>query len=140
VSIPVPPGTITLPRDQTKETPVTTTPVHDPKASSSAPATLTPLPMAALAIAVWNLLDQAGDLPQPQMIDLYDTQHISFQFAPELTSLNTVARWARRFGGEFTSGPHQSERGPQTWCRTAFDYHGVTVDAYAHIPAEPATT
>jgi hypothetical protein len=119
---------------------MTTTHVHDPKASSAALAKLTPLPMAALVIAAWNLLDQAADLPQPQMIDIYDTQHISFQFPPEQPSLDAVARWARRFGGALTSGPQQTERGPQTWCRLAFDYYGVRVDAYAHIPAEPATT
>jgi hypothetical protein len=119
---------------------MTTTHAHDPKVSTSASAKLTPLPMAALVIAAWNLLDQAGDLPQPHMITMYDTQHISFQFPPEQLSLHTVARWARRFGSEMTSGPHQTERGRQTWCRTEFDYYGVTVDAYAHIPAEPATT
>ena len=118
---------------------MTTIHVH-PNGTAPAPAKLTPLPMAGLAIAAWNLLDQAGDLPQPFMITMYDTQRISIQFPPEPPSAQAVTRWARRFGAKLTGEPHQSERGPQQWVRTKFDYYGVTVDIYAHIPAEPATT
>ena len=32
----------------------------------------------------------------------------------------------------------QSVDGPQTWHRADFDYFGIAVTAYAHIPAAPA--
>jgi len=119
---------------------MTTIHVHDPDGAAHGSAKLTPLPMAGLVIAAWNVLDQAADLPHPHMITVYDTQYLSMQFPGEQASYRAITRWAQRFGGVLTSGPHDTERGPQTWCRLSFDYHGVTVDAYAHIPAEPATT
>ena len=30
--------------------------------------------------------------------------------------------------------------GPETWHRTDFDYYGIAVRAYAHVPAGPAST
>ena len=62
------------------------------------------------------------------------------QFAPARASLKTLTRWALRFGAVLTSQPHQGEDGPETWCNLAFDYYGIAVDAYAHIPAETAST
>jgi hypothetical protein len=109
--------------------------IYDTKANGSAPATLTPLPMAALLIAAWNLLDQACDLPQPTTIFIYDMQNISLQFAPEISSFRTVLRWASRFGGTRSGTRRDTEHGPQIWCKTSFDYYGVAVEAYAHIPA-----
>jgi hypothetical protein len=119
---------------------VTSIHTHDMKANGSAPATLTPLPMAALLTAAWNLLDQACDLPQPTTIFIYDMQSISLQFAPQISSLRAVLRWASRFGGTRSGSRRNTEKGPQIWCKTSFDYHGVAVEAYAHIPAGPATT
>jgi hypothetical protein len=98
-------------------------------------AKLTPLPMAGLIIAAWNLLDQACDLVQPVEIAVSDLQFIDLQFPGEPRSMAAITRWAMRFGGKLTSEPHQTERGPQTWCRAEFDYYGVTVKAFAHIPA-----
>jgi len=113
---------------------MTTIRVYDPKAE------LTPLPMAGLVIAVWNLLDQAADLAPPVEVSVSDTQSITVQFASEQPSMTAVTLWALRFGGVLSSEPHQTDRGPQLWCRTEFDYYGVTVRAFAHIPAAPAAT
>ena len=38
-----------------------------------------------------------------------------------------------------TSQPAPGQRRPGTWYRTDFDYYGITVTAYAYIPAEPAS-
>jgi hypothetical protein len=119
---------------------MTTIRIYDLKANGSAPAKLTPLPMAGLTIAAWNLLDQASDLQQPRYISISDLQSIDLQFAPKPSSATAITRWALRFGGTLTSEPRQTDHGPQTWYRAEFDYYGVNVCAYAHIPATPATT
>jgi hypothetical protein len=119
---------------------MTTVHIYDLKGAEHASAKLTPLPMAGLVIAAWNLLEQAADLAQPVHISVSDTQHITLQFAPEAPSARAITLWALRFGGVLTSEPHQTERGPQTWCRVEFDYYGVAIDAFAHIPAAPAAT
>ena len=62
------------------------------------------------------------------------------QFAPDQASVRAITRWALRFGSVVTSEPHQGEDGPETWYRTDFDYYGIAVTAYAHIPAAPAGT
>ena len=62
------------------------------------------------------------------------------QFAKEQASVRAITRWALRFGSVVTSEPHQAKDGPETWCRTEFDYFGIAITAYAHIPAEPADT
>jgi hypothetical protein len=36
--------------------------IYDPEAAA---APLTPLPVSALVIATWNLLEEASDLPHP---------------------------------------------------------------------------
>ncbi len=111
--------------------------IYDPKAAA---APLTPLPIGALAIATWNLLEEASDLPQPHHITVSDLQSIDLQFAADQPSLRAITRWALRFGGVLTSEPHEGKHGPQTWCRLEFDYYGVAITAYAHVPAETATT
>ena len=111
--------------------------IYDPKAEA---APLTPLPISALVIATWNLLEEASGLPQPQYLTISDTQHIDLQFAGKPSSLRAITRWALRFGGVLTSEPHEGKQGPQTWCRLEFDYYGVAIAAYAHVPAETATT
>ena len=116
---------------------MTTIHTHDP---GSALAELPPLPIGALVVGTFNLLDEAIDLPQPQEIHVSDLQRIELQFAAEQSSLRAITRWALRFGGVLTSEPHDGDRGPQTWCRLHFDYYGVAVKAYAHVPAAPATT
>ena len=62
------------------------------------------------------------------------------QFAPVKASLKALTRWALRFGAVLTSEPHEGKHGPETWCYAKFDYYGLAVTAYAHIPAEPAAT
>jgi hypothetical protein len=114
---------------------MTTIHIYDPKGIGTATAKLTPLPMPGLIIAAWNLLDQACDLVQPIDITVSDLQHITLQFPGEPRSMAAITRWAMRFGGELTSKPHQTDKGPQTWCRAEFDYYGITVAAFAHIPA-----
>jgi hypothetical protein len=100
---------------------------------------LAPLPMAGLLIAAWNLLDQASDLAQPTYITVSDTQSVDLLFPSEPTSFRAVARWGTRFGGVLASEPHDTEKGPQIWCRAEFDYYGVRVCAFAHIPAVTVT-
>jgi hypothetical protein len=113
--------------------------IYGPKADGSAPEKLTPLPISALVIATWNLLEEAADLPQPVYLSVSDLQSISLQFAPDPSSLRAITRWALRFGGVATSKPRKGKRGPETWCRVEFDYYGVAIDAYAHVPAGTAT-
>ena len=52
--------------------------------------------------------------------------------------MRAITRWALRFGSVVTSEPPGKD-GPETWCRTDFDYFGIAVTAYAHIPAAPAS-
>jgi len=118
---------------------MTTVYIYDPKAEGTELPKLPPLPIGCLVVGTFNLLEEAIDLPQPQDIHVSDLQSISLQFAGEQPSLRAITRWAQRFGGVITSELHDTERGPQTWCRLEFDYYGVAVKAYAHIPATPAT-
>jgi hypothetical protein len=118
---------------------VTSIHLYDPADAGAALPDLPPLPIGALVVGAQNLLQEAADLPEPCMVIVYDTQHISVQFEPEQASLRAVTRWALRFGGVVISTPHQGKDGPETWCSTEFDYYGVAVKAYAHIPAAPAS-
>ena len=81
-----------------------------------------------------------ASLPAPVYVTVHETQSIDLLFAPARASVRAITRWALRFGGVVTSHPHQGNSGPETWCRTDFDYYGVAVTAYAHIPAGPAAT
>jgi hypothetical protein len=113
--------------------------IYDPSGGAALPE-LPPLPIGVLAVGTADLLQQASDLPQPHYITISDTQSVGFQFAPDKASLRAITRWALRFGGVIISEPHQGKGGPETWCRVQFDYYGVAVTAYAHIPAATATT
>lgn len=116
---------------------MTTISLRDPKADS-VPAELPPLPIGSLAVATCNLLDEAAGLPQPRFIDISDTQHIGLQFAPDISSVRAMARWALRFGGHLITEPGMGKRHSEIWCRLTFGYHGVDVKLYAHIPAAAA--
>jgi hypothetical protein len=110
----------------------------DPKAAT---APLPPLPISALVIATWNLLEEASDLPQPKYLTVSSTQSIDLQFPADKSSYRSITRWARRFGGVITSVPAQDDdKGPRTLCQVEFDYYGVRIEAYAIIPAATATT
>ena len=113
--------------------------IYDP-ADGAAPPELPPLPIGVLAVGTAQLLQQAADLPQPVFVAIFDTQHVSIQFAPEQASVQAVTRWAHRFDSVMTSQPGKAKDGPETWYRTDFDYYGIAVKAYAHIPAAPAAT
>ena len=114
--------------------------VYDP-ADGAVPPELPPMPIGHLAAGTAELLQQAADLPQPCYIAIYDIQHVSIQFAKEQASAQAVTRWAHRFGSLVTSQPGQdNDGGPETWHRTDFDYYGIAVTAYAHIPAAPASS
>jgi hypothetical protein len=54
--------------------------------------------------------------------------------------VRAITRWALRFGSVVTSEPHQGKDGPETWYRTEFGYFGIAVTAYAHIPAQKASS
>jgi hypothetical protein len=110
---------------------------YDPAAAGTALPALPPLPIGALAVGVANLLQDAAQLPQPRYIALFDPEQITMQFPPAKPSMKAVTRWARRFGGIVTTETRQGTNGPETWCSTRFSYYGVTVKAYARIPAEP---
>lgn len=113
--------------------------IYDP-ADGAAPPELPPLPIGALAVGTAELLQQAADLPQPHYITISGTQRVDFQFAPEQASIRAITRWALRFGSVMTSQPGECHEGPGTWYQTDFDYYGIAVTVYAHIPAEPAST
>ena len=99
-----------------------------------------PLPIGALVAGALDLLEQAHDLPQPRHISVSRTQYIDLQFAPDNSGVAAVTRWAMRFGGVLTSQPHEGKDGPRIHCEATFDYYGVRIEAYAIIPAAPATT
>jgi len=114
--------------------------IHDPEDLGAAPPELPPLPIGHLAAATAQLLQQAADLPQPRYISISMTQSVGLQFAPEQASVRAVTRWALRFGSVMTSQPGKCHQGPGTWHRAEFDYYGIAVTVYAHIPAGPAST
>ena len=113
--------------------------IYDPADGPALPE-LPPLPIGVLVAGTAELLQQAADLPQPCYITISATQRIDLQFAPEQASAQAITRWALRFGSVMTSQPDTGDDGPETWHRTDFDYYGIAVTAYAHVPAGPAST
>jgi len=114
--------------------------IYDPADGPALPE-LPPLSIGVLVVGAAELLQQAADLPQPCCIFIYGHQAISLQFAPEQASGQAVTRWAHRFGSLVTSQPGQGkDGGPETWHRADFDYYGIAVTAYAHVPAAPASS
>lgn len=96
---------------------------------------LPPLPIGALVACALDLLRETGDLPQPRYLTIHElSQAVELQFDRETASLNSVARWAARFGAILVSSPID-HHGPATWCRTNFDYYGVGVHVYVILPA-----
>ena len=115
--------------------------IYDPKAADAALPELPPLPIGALVVGAAELLQQACGLPQPVYLTVHDqTQSVDLLFAPARASIRAITRWALRFGSVVTTRPGMGKDGTQTWYRTDFDYYGITVAAYAHIPADPAAT
>jgi hypothetical protein len=116
---------------------MTTIHIYDSKAAPAVP--LTPLPVSALVIATWNLLEEASDLPHPNYLTISGTQSIDLQFPGDSSSARAITRWALRFGGVLASEPCEGKRGLLTRCCVQFDYYRVAITAYAYIPAATAT-
>ena len=112
----------------------------DPATVNATLAELRPLPVAALMIGVYNLLQDGADLPKPCYISVSQTsQQIDLQFPGRQPSLRAIGQWAHRFGSTVTTDPHRDERGQYTRVTATFGYYGLTVTAYAYIPAIPAS-
>jgi hypothetical protein len=113
---------------------------YDP-ASGAVPPELPPMSIANMAVGLVDMLSEADNLPQPCLISIHDgSQSVDLLFASVKASVKALTRWALRFGAVLTSEPHEGEHGPETWCRVRFDYNGIAVNAFAHIPAGPAAT
>ena len=118
---------------------MTSTSLHDPTTLNETLAELPPLPIAALMIGVYNLLQEGADLPQPCYLSVSETaQQIDLQFPGKQPALRAITAWAHRFGSVVTTHPHRDERGQFTRVAATFGYYGLTVKAYAYIPAGPA--
>jgi hypothetical protein len=118
---------------------MTTIQTYDPATAGPPLPPLPPLPLGALAVGLANLLQDAAQLPQPRYIALFDPEQISMQFAPIQPSTRAITRWARRFGGVVITETRDGRDGPEIWCTAKFSYYGVTVKAYARIPAGVAS-
>ena len=126
-------------RDQNQETLMTSIHIYDPADGTALPE-LPPLPIGVLAVGTAEPAP-AGSRPAP---------------APAHRHLRRPGRQpAVRPGAGEPAGHHplgaalrqrrdqpartRASDGPETWCRTEFDYYGIAVTAYAHIPAAPAS-
>ena len=113
--------------------------IYDPNDGAALPE-LPPLPISVLAVGTADLLQQAADLPQPAL-------HLHLR--PPVRQL-AVRPGAGERAGHHPLGAAVRQRrdqrappgqdGPETWYRTDFDYFGIAVTAYAHIPAAPASS
>jgi hypothetical protein len=93
-----------------------------------------PLPISALAGALCDLLSLSEGLPQPCYITIHDTEALGLQFPQATASAEAITAWAARFGTVATVTYKDTERGPQFWVDADFDWHGISVQLYAHIP------
>ena len=120
---------------------MTSTSLHDQTILDTTLAELPPLPMAALMIGVYNLLQDGADLPQPCYVSVSETgQQIDMQFPGKQPSRRAITQWAHRFGSVVNKQPHADERGHFTRVAATFGYYGLTVKTYTYIPAAPAAT
>jgi hypothetical protein len=107
----------------------------DPTTVNQALAELPPLPIAALMIGVYNLLQEGADLPSPCYICASETaQQIEMQFPGTQPSRRAITVWAHCFGSAVTQHPHHDARGEFTRITATFSYYGLTVKTYAYIP------
>jgi hypothetical protein len=99
-----------------------------------------PKSLADLTHAAGDLLRRAAesDLPVPGNVTLYQgCQEVRFGFRGEPDSFHTFADWAALFGGTVTGEPYTHDDGRESvYCQVKFPYQGVTVEAYAFIPAD----
>ena len=114
--------------------------LRDQTALNTTLAELPPLPMAALMIGVYNLLQDGADLPQPCYVSVSEAaQQIDLQFPGKQPSKRAITGWARRFGSTVSTHPHHDGRGVFLRVTAKFGYYGLAVKAYAYIPAAPAS-
>ena len=113
---------------------------YDPATAGTALPDLPPLPIGALAVGAANLLQRRPSCPAPLRRALRPRVDQHAVRPADQPSMQAVTCWARRFGGIVTTEPVRASTGPETWCSTEFSYYGVSVTAYARIPAAPATT
>ena len=119
---------------------MTSTSLHDQADLDTTLTELPPLPMAALMIGVYNLLQDGADLPQPCYVAVSETgQQIDMQFPGRQPSKRAITAWARRFGSPVSTRPHHDGRGVFLRVTAKFSYYGLAVKAYAYIPAGPAS-
>jgi len=95
-----------------------------------------------LTLIATDLLKQAADsdLPMPDMARLSTGgQEVSLSFPGLRGTFRALARWAERFGGTVTGEPYTNEDGQvSVYCQVKFPYLGVSVEAYAFVPAAQA--
>ena len=114
---------------------MTSTSLPDQTTPDTTLAELPPLPMAALMIGVYNLLQDGADLPQPCYVTVSEAgQSIDLQFPGTQPSKRAITAWARRFGSTVSTHPHHDGRGVFTRVTATFGYYGLAVKAYAYIP------
>jgi len=97
-------------------------------------------PLTDLALIAAELLGQAADsdLPAPNGVRLsHGGQDVSLCFPGHRDTFRTLARWAERFGGTVTGEPFTRDDGEESvYCQLRFPHLGVSVEAYAFIPAD----
>ena len=93
-----------------------------------------------LTLIAADLLEHAADsdLPMPDMARVSTGgQEVSLSFPGHRDTFRTLAQWAERFGGTVTGEPYTRDDGEQSvYCQLRFPYLGVSVEAYAFIPAD----
>ena len=96
--------------------------------------------LAEMMQATADLLEQAtgNNLPTPSYAMFYQgCQEVRLGFPGERDSFHALADWATRFGGTVTGEPYTREDGEESvYCQLRFPYLGVSVEAYAFIPAD----
>jgi hypothetical protein len=96
--------------------------------------------LGGLMLIAADLLEHAEDsgLPAPDIARLsHRSQEISLSFPGHRDTFHALADWATRFGGTVTGEPYTRDDGEQSvYCQARFPYLGITVEAYAFIPAD----
>ncbi len=97
-----------------------------------------------ITLAAADLLEHAGDagLPAPDTLRVsHGGQEVSLSFPGHLDTFRALAQWAERFGGTVTGEPHTNKDGSESvYCQVKFPYLGISVEAYAFITADEAST
>jgi hypothetical protein len=91
-----------------------------------------------------DLLREAAGLPRPQRLSVRvhspvtakPTIYLSFE--PDHSPVAALEQWADRFGTTVKIDPYEDNS--KVSYRVVFDYLGVEVFAYTHVPAGTATT